>query len=79
MLKILILKSISDENISPDAKFEKNLSSNQINNKNFASTIDQIKNITQTDELKFEKKQDTFNHKIKSINDLIDLCNEKKK
>ena len=40
--------------------------------------IDQIKNITQTDELKFEKKQDTFNHKIKSINDLIDLCNEKK-
>ena len=71
-------KSTSDENILPDAKFEKNLSSNQINNKNFASTIDQIKNITQTDELKFEKKQDTFNHKIKSINDLIDLCNEKK-
>ena len=28
-------KSTSDENILPDAKFEKNLSSNQINNKNF--------------------------------------------
>ena len=32
-------KNTSHENISPDVKFEKNLSTNQINNKNFASTI----------------------------------------
>ena len=43
-----------------------------------SSTVDQIKNITQTDELKFEEKKDSFNYEIKSMNDLIGLCNEKK-
>ena len=83
LIRLLYLKQSNVEktsgvNIPFGENKEENLSSKQKNNKNLSSTVDQIKNITQTDELKFEEKKDSFNYEIKSMNDLISLCNEKK-
>ena len=83
LIRLLYLKQFNIDKISGhDIKFDEkdadNLSSKKINDKNLTSTVDQIKNITQTDELKLEKKNDIFNYEIKSMHDLINLCIEKK-
>ena len=83
LIRLLYLKQFNIDKISGhDIKFDEkdadNLSSKKINDKNLTSTVDQIKNITQTDELKLEKKNDSFNYEIKSMHDLINLCIEKK-
>ena len=83
LIRLLYLKQfnidkISGQDIKFDEKDAENLSSKKINDKNVISTVDQIKNITQTDELKLEKKNDSFNYEIKSMHDLINLCIEKK-
>ena len=83
LIRLLYLKQfnidkISGHDIKFDEKDAENLSSKKINDKNVISTVDQIKNITQTDELKLEKKNDSFNYEIKSMHDLINLCIEKK-
>jgi len=83
LIRLLYLKQFNIDKISGhDIKFDEkdveNLSSKKTNDKNVSSTVDQIKNITQTDELKLEKKNDSFNYEIKSMHDLINLCIEKK-
>ena len=83
LIRLLYLKQFNIDKISGhDIKFDEkdveNLSSKKTNDKNVTSTVDQIKNITQTDELKLEKKNDSFNYEIKSMHDLINLCIEKK-
>tara|TARA_B100000941_G_scaffold114240_1_gene80247 strand:+ start:209 stop:1837 length:1629 start_codon:yes stop_codon:yes gene_type:complete len=83
LIRLLYLKQFNIDKISGhDIKFDEkdtdNLGSKKINDKNLTSTVDQIKNITQTDELKLEKKNDSFNYEIKSMHDLINLCIEKK-
>tara|TARA_Y100001935_G_scaffold16118_1_gene11962 strand:+ start:439 stop:2067 length:1629 start_codon:yes stop_codon:yes gene_type:complete len=83
LIRLLYLKQfnidkISGHDIKYDEKDSENLSSKKTNDKNVTSTVDQIKNITQTDELKLEKKNDSFNYEIKSMHDLINLCIEKK-
>ena len=83
LIRLLYLKQfnidkISGQDIKFDEKDSENLSSKKINDKNLTGTVDQIKNITQTDELKLEKKNDSFNYEIKSMHDLINLCIEKK-
>ena len=83
LIRLLYLKQFNiDKTSGHDIKFDEkdaeNLSSKKTNDKNLTSTVDQIKNITQTDELKLEKKNDSFNYEIKSMHDLINLCIEKK-
>ena len=83
LIRLLYLKQFNIDKISGhDIKFDEkdadNLGSKKINDKNLTSTVDQIKNITQTDELKLEKKNDSFNYEIKSMHNLINLCIEKK-
>ena len=83
LIRLLYLKQFNiDKTSGHDIKFDEkdseNLSSKKINDKNLTGTVDQIKNITQTDELKLEKKNDSFNYEIKSMHDLINLCIEKK-
>ena len=61
LIRLLYLKQFNIDKISGhDIKFDEkdveNLSSKKTNDKNVTSTVDQIKNITQTDELKLEKK-----------------------
>ena len=83
LIRLLYLKQFNiDKTSGHDIKFDEkdaeNLSSKKTNDKNLTSTVDQIKNITQTDELKLEKKNDSFNYEIKSMHNLINLCIEKK-
>ena len=61
----------------------KNLSKNQLINEKISSrvkTVDQIKNISQEDELstKIDSKETINEDKIRSFENLIDLCNSKK-
>ena len=83
LIRLLYLKQFNiDKTSGHDIKFDEkdseNLSSKKINDKNLTGTVDQIKNITQTDKLKLEQKNDSFNYEIKSMHDLINLCIEKK-
>ena len=56
----------------------KNININDENNNLKNKPINQIKNITQKDHVKFEKKQKTYNYEIKSFEDLINICSSKK-
>ena len=56
----------------------KNVNINDEKNNFKNKPINQIKNITQKDHVKFEKNQKTYNYEIKSFEELINICSSKK-